>query len=160
MTRAKIANGAVGLAQMDSTVIVNPASPTTWTAAQTFQAGVTASSLTVSEGHLVVKQTTIPTTVVSNTSNITTGGVYNATDMAGKALITATSSAGAGDYLQINFNKPFATPPIVVISAVDGNTASNITKFYAVATTTYIRIALIAPTSGSFQFNYIVMGTQ
>jgi hypothetical protein len=102
----------------------------------------------------------VSTTTVSNSANITATSLLNATDNAGKVVMTVGVAAGSTDYVQVNFNKLFSTAPIVVISAADGVTAPNSTKFYATSTTTNFRIYLATSITGSFTFSYMVMETQ
>ena len=137
VTSAKLANGAVGLAQVDQTQIA-----------------------TLPNGHLSFKQATAPTTSVSNTTNITASSVMNATDVAGKVIFTSAGTAGPTDYVQVKFNKPYTTAPIVVISPADLVTAPEIAKFYVSSSTTDFSIKLDAATAGTFTFNYMVMETQ
>ena len=95
---------------------VTPSNATSWTAPQTFQAGILSGTVTLSEGHLVSKQLASPTWVVSNSANVS-ASLMSATDVAGKLLVTLSAGASSSDYVQVNFNRPYAAPPIIVITA-------------------------------------------
>ena len=84
----------------------------------------------------------------------------SATDVAGKVLVTLGAGAGNADYVQVNFDRPYAAPPMIVISAADGVTAPNITRFYAATTASYFRLSFVAPTPGQYALYYMVVGTQ
>ncbi len=120
-----------------------------------------AGDIVISDGHLISKQTTPPTTSVSNSVKITACSVSNATDIAGRVSFTSSASLNSADYVTVKFNKPYTTAPIVMITPADGGTLSYMLDFYATSTTSDFSIKIgILPPSGTFTFNYMVVETQ
>lgn len=116
-------------------------------------AGATAATnalLIVKNGHIKSQQTTAPTvTTNANAGTGATSSVSNATDVAGKLALTLGTLPLLGVQTTVNFNKAYATAPIISLTPANVLAASNsVSK----------QIFVSSSTSG-FSINFGVGGT-
>lgn len=124
--------------------------------------------LAIKNGHFQSQQTTAPTATTLLGAG-TIGGICTltgATDVAGQVTVQiGTSPASTTAVCRINYNKSYATPPIVILTPANPTAASN-TVSKAIFTTSSINDFTINFGTGSgiinniYIWNYIVIETQ
>lgn len=87
------------------------------------------------------------------------------TDMAGQIAITTTALTVGAKYATFGFARPYNTAPIMIISPVNSNSASEMgaQKIYITTTRYNFTIHMDQPDSfkpGTFIFNYFVIETK
>lgn len=101
--------------------------------------------LAINDGHIQSQQTTAPTfTVSANAGTSAAASLTNATDVAGKiSLTTGTAGWAVGTQITITYNKPYTTPPVVILTPTNALAAgafnvknafvtSNFTTFFTI----------------------------
>ncbi|HET6402244.1 MAG TPA: hypothetical protein VFH95_12715 [Candidatus Kapabacteria bacterium] len=129
-----------------------------------------------SGGHIQSQQTTAPT-AAAGSSNPTDGALpglatlAHATDVAGTLTIRENTNGGTapslGPQAVVTFNKPYATPPIVIITPVNSTAVQDAGYVYYYLNQSLTTVngftvsAYSTPTQGDMvQFNYVVIETQ
>lgn len=123
--------------------------------------------LAIQDGHLQSVQSTNLTlqTISGNFSaSISTINPVS-TDMAGQIAITTTALTVGAKYATFGFARPYNTAPIMIISPVNSNSASEMgaQKIYITTTRYNFTIHMDQPDSfkpGTFIFNYFVIETK
>lgn len=117
----------------------------------------TNSRLAIKDGHLQSQQTTlIFSTITTNTS---AQSLSNATDVAGNLSFTPANNQSG--FVTVNFNKSYTVAPIVLITATDGLSASEISKVWVTSNVSSFTInfsGLIVPMP--YKYSYHVIETQ
>jgi len=82
--------------------------------------------LNISNGHFQAQQTTRPTIATSLNAGILSDGTVEqfSSDVAGTFSINSTANTNFGEQATITFNKTFARPPVVVVTAANVNGAT------------------------------------
>lgn len=89
--------------------------------------------LAIKDGHFQSQQTTAPTIDTAITYVIGSQSLSSATDVAGNISILTTAAAGS---VTIKFNKAYSAPPIVILTATNNFSASDMTKVWVTASAT------------------------
>ncbi|HUX94147.1 MAG TPA: H-type lectin domain-containing protein, partial [Bacteroidales bacterium] len=110
----------------------------------------------IQDGHIKSTQTNPP----SYLSSYGNGSLSNATDIAGRIDVTI---AGAPGTATVTFDKPYTTPPVVILSYGNTNTARYLytDRVYVTSTTTSFTLNFSASTNpGARIYYYSVIETQ
>jgi hypothetical protein len=131
-------------------------------------AGATAATnalLVIKNGHLKFQQSTAPTvTVNANAGTGATSTVSNATDTAGKLALMLGTSPASGVQTTVNFNKAFATAPIISLTPANALTAANsVSKqiFVSSATSSFaVNFGVTGTAAEAYSWHYQIIETQ
>lgn len=86
--------------------------------------GVTNARLIISDGHTVYRQTTPPTSAPDANAGTSATCTVTGTDTQGKIeLVTGSASWASGPQCEVSFDKPYATAPNCMFSAMNANAA-------------------------------------
>jgi|GEM_PF-2221922 len=119
--------------------------------------------LAIKDGHLQSQQTTAPTIGPVTTYNSGSQTLSNATDVAGNISIMPTAFAGS---VTINFNKNYSVSPIVILTATNNFSASDMTKVWVTVSPSGFTVnfsdsgGVFPPTASLHTYSYHVIETQ
>jgi hypothetical protein len=126
--------------------------------------------LSIKDGHVQIQQTTAPTVVLGAAGTGASASISTSnpksTDVVGRVTITTGTGAGTGvSYITVNYNKAYASNPVVILTPANAAAASaesGLGVYVQNSTTTGFSIGFLtaAPASTTYTFNYFIIETQ